>query len=112
MKFAKLYISVNKKFEAVKFLQDRFLLFKTRNCSHCIAEMTLYLGEKEDRFRCNNRNCIKGPQKQLKAGSWIEGSHLDYSTIILFIYCWSQEYTTIAFVQKELEIGSVETIVD
>ena len=53
----------------------------------------------------------KRPQKQLEAGSWIEGSHLEYSTIILFIYCWSQEYTTIAFVQKELEIGSVETIV-
>ena len=74
--------------------------------------MTLNLGEREDRFRCNNRNGKKRPQKQLKVGSWIEGSHLEYSTIILFGYCWNQEFTTIAFVQKELEIGFVETIVD
>ena len=56
MNFAKLYVSLNEKFEAVKFLQDRrYLLFKTRNCIHWNTEMTLYLGEKEDRFRCKNK---------------------------------------------------------
>ena len=44
--------------EAVKFVQDRYLSFETRNGFQYNTEMTLYLGEKEDRFRWNNRNII------------------------------------------------------
>ena len=59
MNFVKLYISVNEKLEAVKFLQDRYFLFKTRNCSHWNTEMTLYWREKEERFMRNNRKFKK-----------------------------------------------------
>ena len=68
--FCEMYVSVNEKFEAVEFLQDHYLLFRTQNCSHCSTEMTLYLGEKEHRFRCNNRKCKKRPQKQKRWGTF------------------------------------------
>ena len=46
--------------------------------------MKLYLFDK-DRWRYITPGC--GEQKQLKNGARLQGTHLSYQTVILFIYC-------------------------
>ena len=46
----------------------------------------------------------------LRRDTWLEGSKLAYRDVILFIYCWSKEYTRIRFVEEELGIGKDATI--
>ena len=87
---------------AVNFLQNRQILHAHRQCDNN-HNMTLSLTDKEDRWRCNTRDCRQ--QKQLKNGTWIQETHLAYPTIIQFIYCWSQGYTSIKFCEKELGIS-------
>lgn len=72
--------------------------------------MALRLSDREDRWRCNVRECRE--QKQLKAGTWLQGVHLDYRTVALFMYSWSKEYTSIQFCRDELSINSNHTVVD
>lgn len=94
--------------KCVAFLQQRGIVHQQLNCANGHA-MTLSLSEKEDRWRCRRKNCNK--QIQLKSGTWLQGSHLTYREIILFIYCWSHEMTTIDFCKRELNI-SHPTVVD
>ena len=42
---------------------------------------------------------------QIRQGTWLEGSRLSYRQIILFIYCWSKELTSIKFCEEELDMG-------
>ena len=71
--------------------------------------MPLSLSDREDRWRCHSKGCNQ--QFQLKSGTWLGGSHLDYKTAVLFIYCWSYGLTKISFCSRELGI-SKETCVD
>ena len=99
MNFIRLCTIVRDKRTAIEFLQQRQILHSRRLCDNG-HHMELYLGDKEDRWRCNTRNCRQ--QKQLKAGTWLAGSHLKYEIIIYFIYWWSKEKTTMEFCRHEL----------
>ena len=70
--------------------------------------MTLELRDKGDRGRCYHRGCRE--EKGLRVGTWLAGSKLTYRKIILFIYCWSRELTTIKFSDHELNIGKTSVI--
>jgi transposase-like protein len=95
------------KSSAIGFLQQKGILPSTKLCSKG-HNMNLSLG-KEDRWRCRLRTCRE--DKALRKNNWLEGSRLPYRTIILFIYCWSFEMTTIKFCERELEI-SENTVID
>eukprot|EP00733_Pompholyxophrys_punicea_P001407 Pompholyxophrys_punicea_v1_NODE_692_length_1452_cov_33.509664.p2 type:complete len:137 gc:universal NODE_692_length_1452_cov_33.509664:490-900(+) len=47
----------------------------------------------------------------IKKNTWLQNTHLDFKTIILFVYCWAFQLTTIEFCERELKI-SVKTCVD
>ena len=100
---------IRNKEEAIRFLQQRNVVHTQRRCDNNHA-MVLRLSDKEDRWRCNVRDCRQ--QKQLKSGTWLHGTHLTYRQAVMFIYCWSREYTTHDFRRKELEMESETTIVD
>jgi len=42
--------------------------------------------------------------------TWLKGFHLTYRQIILFIYCWSKELTSVSFCKTELQIEEKEAI--
>lgn len=109
MNFLRLAGELREKEDAIGFLQDHGLLHRERYCSNG-HQMVLKISEREDRWRCNIRGCRE--QRQLKSGTWLQGSHLDYKTVILFIYAWSREYTSIQFCKHELSIKNDHTVVD
>ena len=94
---------------SVTFLQQRRILHNGRTCFNN-HNMTLSLGiDGKDRWRCRSRNCeLDIP---LRKGTWLENSHLSFKDVVLFLYCWSHELTSIKFCERELRISS-QTIVD
>ena len=50
-------------------------------------------------------------QIQLRTSTWLQGRKLPYRDIILFVYCWCYELTSIKFCERELSL-SAPTIVD
>lgn len=95
--------------ESIRFLQNHGIIHAHRFCRNGHA-MKLYVGGHETKWRCNISNCRQSIR--IKSGTWLEGCHLDLRDIILFIYCWSQEYNSIKFCKKELNINCNHTIVD
>ena len=91
----------------IQFLQEHGILHNPRVCPNN-HPMTLQLRANGDRWRCRLRGCRS--EFPLRNGTWLEGSRLPYRKIILFIYCWSKEYTSINFTTQELGISKETTI--
>ena len=83
MNWSRLCEICSSKENRITFLQNRGLLHNQRVCPEGHA-MKLRLSDKEDRWRCQKGGC--NTQFQLKSGTWLEGSHVAYKDIILFIY--------------------------
>jgi len=69
--------------------------------------MSLSLGIK-DRWRCCKKGCMK--TVYLRKNTYLENSKISFSTIVLFIYSWVNEYTSIKFCEKELENDHSTTV--
>lgn len=108
MNFQRLCAAVPDKRASVVFLQQQGILHNPRYCQNGHA-MRLQIRDKGDRWRCHIRGCRC--EKSIRADTWINPSKLPFQTIILFIYCWSKELTSVRFCQEELEI-SCDTIVN
>ena len=91
------------KASSVLFLQQRGILHNPRLCNNCALPMTLDLRDKGDRWRCSRRGCRL--EVGLKKDTWLANSHLSYRKVVLFLYAWSREQTSIEYCQHELEIG-------
>lgn len=102
MNLLRLFESIPDKVTAVAFLQNKGIIHAVRLCDNGHA-MRLSLSDKEDRWRCYLKDCRK--DIPLRKGTWLEGSKLPYRTIILFIYCWSYELSSVSFCERELEIN-------
>ena len=61
------------------------------------------------RWRCRIRGCRQ--EVSLRVDNWLEGSKLPIRTIVLFIYCWSFDMSTIKFCERELGMSS-NSVVD
>ncbi|RXG56011.1 hypothetical protein Avbf_12146 [Armadillidium vulgare] len=59
-------------------------------------------------WRCPVKNCRKLVQSEKKL---VKGSKISLKTIILFIYCWCIELTSVKFCKNQLHISD-KTIVD
>ena len=82
MNFLRLTDELRRKEDAIRFLQQRRILHERRMCTNG-HPMALRLSDREDRWRCKVRECRE--QKQLKAGTWLQGAHLDYRAAALFM---------------------------
>ena len=109
MNFLQLSNIVNDKAAAIRFLQQRGVLHNPRNCANCGGAMMLELRDKGDRWSCHVRGCRD--EVGLRKGTWLESSNLPFRKVVLFLYCWSRELTSIEFSKRELGISS-KTVVD
>lgn len=92
---------------SIVFLQEHRILHPSRRCSNNHA-MKLSLTNTRDRWICRHSTCrVDIP---IRRDTFLEGSRLSYRQVILFIYYWSQELTSISFCQSELGIHHKTTI--
>jgi transposase-like protein len=96
------------KASSVQFLQQRGVLHNPRMCSNNHV-MILSLTDTHDRWRCRRRECSE--DIQVRSNTWLEGSKLSLRQVVLFLYCWSKELTSIKFCESELDI-SKSTVID
>jgi len=92
----------NDKKNSFQFLQQCGIVHANRRCDNNHV-MTLSLTDRQDRWRCRQGACQQ--DVPVHNGTWLQGSCLLYRQIVLFIYCWSKELTSINFCERELEIG-------
>jgi transposase-like protein len=98
---------VHDKDSSVRFLQQRGVIHNQRFCTNN-HPMVLTFGYRQDRWRCRLRQCREDiPVRQ---GTWLQGSRLSYRQIVLFVYCWAKELSSIKFCDNELQIGERSTI--
>jgi len=71
--------------------------------------MTLSLTDRQDRWKYGVRSCKENIP--VRKGTWLEGSRLTHRQIVLFIYYWCYELTSITFCERELDI-SKGTVID
>ena len=46
----------------------------------------------------------------LRTGTWLEGSRISCRDLVLFVYCWSREMTSLKFVEHELGLSDSSTV--
>lgn len=108
MNFLTISALVHDKASSILFLQQHGIIHAVRRCANN-HNMILSLNNRQDRWRCHHTNCRHDiPVRQ---GTWLQGSRLTYRQIILFIYCWSKELTSIKFCECELDI-SQQAVID
>jgi transposase-like protein len=107
MNFLQLSALIPDKITSLLFLQQRGVLHNPRVCSNG-HPMTLQLTNSHDRWRCKRRQCRE--DLQLRSDTWLLGSKLSYRKVVLFIYCWTYEMTSVEFCDRELLIGKNATI--
>src|SRR5215469_17756275 len=99
--------NISSEFEAAKFLQDFNIICEVKKCENehnmslkCFGKFCLWV--------CSKKICRK--RVSVRKDTWLKGTNLPLSTIIKFIYCWSEELTTIKFAQKELKLSNKTTV--
>jgi len=107
MNFLQLSAAAHDKRSSLQFLQQRGIVHNARRCQNN-HNMTLSLTERQDRWRCQQGPCHE--DIPVRSGTWLQGSGLTYRQIVLFIYCWAKELTSIKFCDEELEISQRATI--
>jgi hypothetical protein len=91
---------------AIEFLQDRGLLHSTRQCQNG-HEMKLYFGERKF-WECNTKDCRQ--RLGLRTGNWFSNATLPFLKILRFIYCWSEELTSVKWCDKQICIANTTCI--
>jgi transposase-like protein len=93
---------------SVNFLQQRGILHNVRRCNNNHV-MTLSLTDRHDRWRCHMQGCRQ--DIGIRKGTWLEGSRVSFRQIVLFVYCWSKELTSLKFCEEELDFCK-EAVID
>lgn len=102
MNFLTLTQLCHDKASSIDFLQQRGILHNVRTCTNNHV-MHLSTGRR-DRWRCRIRGCRE--EIGVRKDTWLQSSSLPFRQIILFLYCWSKELTSIKFCEEELDIGN------
>ena len=90
--------------DAISNLQEFDIIPSSKLCKkeHCMAVKrrgNIYF------WRCSKRGCDE--KISIRRGTWLDGTTLKYSTTLIFMYCWTKEYTSIQFCQDELAMGKI-----
>lgn len=93
--------------DAVSFFQEKGILAKNATCDKN-HEMKLSFCDGV-RWRCNLSTCRT--KKSIRKGTWFEPSKLSFLTSLRFIYCWSEEMTSVKWCEKQLDMNH-NTVVD
>lgn len=93
---------------SVIFLQNRNILHPQRQCLNG-HDMNLSFSDKGIRWRCKQRQCRT--DKGIRTNNWLENTRLSFRKVVLFIYCWAHEMSSIEFCRRELELDD-NTVVD
>jgi hypothetical protein len=105
MNFTKIWDLPSSETEAIEFLQERNVLPSMKFCplGH---EMKLYITASRAPFwSCRRQICRGLASYSLRSGSWLENSRLSFLNVVRFIYFWSEEMTSIAFCEKQLNMN-------
>ena len=86
--------------EAISFLQSHNI-FPPKLVCEGGHDVLLGTNSARPRWRCHP--C--GKERSMRSGTWLEGTKLPLRTIIAFFYGWSQEYTSLAWCEKELKMS-------
>src|SRR4051812_1468818 len=105
MNFITLTALCHDKASSVNFLQQPHNIRRFNN-NHV---MHLSLTDRHDRWSCRIQGCRH--DIGVRKDTWLQGSQLPFRQIVLFIYCWSKELTSIKFCEEELDIGK-EAVID
>ena len=105
MNLLELAAAVPDKEAAVIFLQQHRII---HNIKLCDRNHPMTLKPKRARWRCFSRDCRQ--DLGVRVGTWLEGSRMDLRKVVLFIYCWSQEYTSVKFASLEVKFGKMAII--
>ena len=108
MNFIQINDIAGDKQRSIQFLQQRGLLHNPRLCQNCGQVMYLELRDKGDRWRCTRNRCKT--ESGLRTGTWLEHSNLPLRKVILFLYAWSREMTSIRYCEHELGVSKKTTI--
>lgn len=100
----KLFELPSSEMEAILLLQEKGILPGQRICKGG-HEMSL----SESRWRCCKKECRT--EIGLRVGNFYEGSRLQFTTSLRFIYLWAYELTSIELCKRELAMSD-ETTVD
>lgn len=98
-----LLCDINSEEKALEFLQLKNIIPRIKKCKKKHV-MKVQFTNKNTRWVCKKRKC--GEEIGLRKNTWLEGSTLPLKTIIFFIYCWVNEYTTTKFCSKELYMSN------
>lgn len=101
MNFLLLSALIHDERTSLNFLQTRGIIHQNRVCTNG-HQMNAVLGLSQDRWRCRLRGCRQ--DKGIRTNTWLSNSKLPMRKVILFIYCWAYEMTSIEFCTRELEI--------
>jgi len=107
MNLLQLSALVHDKASSINFLQQRGILHNPRSCANNHV-MLLSLTAHHDRWRCKRRECRENIS--IRRDTWLEGSKLSFRQIVLFLYCWSKELSSIKFCEDELDIAKCTAI--
>lgn len=107
MNLLQLSETVHSEERAIRFLQASGILHHQRLCNND-HEMNLQLTATHARWSCSKRTCRT--LIHVRQGTWLFSSRLPFRTIVLFIYCWSREMTSVSFCEKELGMSGVASV--
>lgn len=105
MNLLSLSTTVHDKMSAIIFLQGRGIIHQQRTCRNGHA---MVLSFASDRWRCNIRGCRQ--DIGIRKDTWLANSKLEFQKLVLFIYCWSKQLTSISFCDEELGISHATTV--
>ena len=92
VKFLHLAAICDTKENAVLFLQQHRIIHAQWQCTNG-HNIILSFGSDWICWRC--RFCRYGQDKGMHVGTWLEELRLDVFKVVLFIYCWSCELTSL-----------------
>ena len=89
---------------SVEFLQLRGLLHNPRICANCHNGMKICLRPtgNGDQWRCSKSGCKI--DIGLRKDTWFEGCRLEFRKITLFIYSWTEEWSSVKFVTQQIGV--------
>ncbi|XP_029649232.1 uncharacterized protein LOC115222964 [Octopus sinensis] len=88
--------------DVVSYLQEKGIIPKRKLCANK-HYMKKRMRDGTICWRCSHKAC--GVRISVRRGTWLEGSTLPLKTVVLFLYAWSKELTSIRFCIEELGIN-------
>ncbi len=94
--------------KCITYLQERGIMQLERTCANGHRMNLVFGGGNKNRWRCAKRECRK--ENRVRINNWLVGSRLPYEDVILFIYSWAYEMTSIKYCERELGMNKNTTI--